>query len=486
MLLKRHQFGLLLAIILFYLLNSLVIFHIGLSADGAHYALYGVHFNIGYVDHPPLIGWLQALILRIFHYHTASAHIIALISSLGSLLLLYQLSKTLFPQRSNTFAVACALSYFIAVVLNALTFLALTQGPLIFFSLLSCLCLWYYCQKPSWPLALAFGLNLGFAALADYTALLLTFGLCLYCLFYAKQVYKQFSFYSAFVIASLCFSPFLWWNAHHNWISFHSGYHHSFSGGFSWHLCLQTIITHLAGYSPFLVIFGIAGTISAFRHDEHRALLLAIPAAVIILAISYAGCHQKMFFHWPALGWVLLIPLACNQAARYWHAWLAKIIICLSAVISALVYILFYSQVFFGCFHFPIGRYPLNDLYGWSSIAKRAVVLEKATSASDQHASLFVPNWSLASRLAWYSHQPVQILKPSPIAGYLQFVQWYGKPNKHSNGIVVVPHRWQHPALLSYHLHTFRHCRKASSLKVMRHHHIVNTVDYYHCWGWIA
>jgi len=36
-------------------------FILGLSVDEAHYALYGLHLDWSYFDHPPLVGWLQAL-----------------------------------------------------------------------------------------------------------------------------------------------------------------------------------------------------------------------------------------------------------------------------------------------------------------------------------------------------------------------------------------------------------------------------------------
>lgn len=36
---------------------------VGLSVDEAHYALYGLHLDWSYFDHPPMVGWLQAVAL---------------------------------------------------------------------------------------------------------------------------------------------------------------------------------------------------------------------------------------------------------------------------------------------------------------------------------------------------------------------------------------------------------------------------------------
>jgi len=40
-------------------------FILGLSVDEAHYALYALHPDLSYFDHPPLVGWLQILPVKL-------------------------------------------------------------------------------------------------------------------------------------------------------------------------------------------------------------------------------------------------------------------------------------------------------------------------------------------------------------------------------------------------------------------------------------
>ena len=40
-------------------------FILGLSVDEAHYALYALHPDLSYFDHPPLVGWLQVLPVKL-------------------------------------------------------------------------------------------------------------------------------------------------------------------------------------------------------------------------------------------------------------------------------------------------------------------------------------------------------------------------------------------------------------------------------------
>ena len=49
------------AIILSFLIHVFFGFYLDFSVDEAHYALYGLHLDWSYFDHPPLVGWIQAL-----------------------------------------------------------------------------------------------------------------------------------------------------------------------------------------------------------------------------------------------------------------------------------------------------------------------------------------------------------------------------------------------------------------------------------------
>ena len=50
-------------VVLSTLLHLLVAGRFELSGDEAHYALYAYHLDWSYFDHPPLVGWLLAIVL---------------------------------------------------------------------------------------------------------------------------------------------------------------------------------------------------------------------------------------------------------------------------------------------------------------------------------------------------------------------------------------------------------------------------------------
>jgi hypothetical protein len=85
---------------------------------------------------------------------------------------------------------------------------------------------------------------------------------------------------------------------------------------------------------------------------------------------------------------------------------------------------------------FPGKHHPLAPLAGWPQAAKRATQLHAEFLREQPQAVLFVPNWSLASRLAWYARPlPVQV----PDERFDQFDLWFGSPANDAAGVLVAP-----------------------------------------------
>ena len=156
-------------------LHLLVAGRVELSGDEAHYALYGYFLDWSYFDHPPLVGWLQALILPFSDSDFALRLWPAALGVLSSLAL-FRLTRTLFPDESPWTA-------FVAVALlqSALAFqvfsiamepdtvlLPLSLGAAVF--LLRAV---EHERASDW---LWVGVLFGLAGLAKYTAVMLAVG----------------------------------------------------------------------------------------------------------------------------------------------------------------------------------------------------------------------------------------------------------------------------------------------------------------------
>ena len=111
---------------------------IGLGTDEAHYALYGLHLDWSYYDHPSMIGWLQALALQFADSNLALRVIPILLFSAASLVL-YRLALTLFPQESPWLGFTSVALLQSAVMFQLIGISMLPDTPLLLLGLLALL-----------------------------------------------------------------------------------------------------------------------------------------------------------------------------------------------------------------------------------------------------------------------------------------------------------------------------------------------------------
>jgi 4-amino-4-deoxy-L-arabinose transferase-like glycosyltransferase len=144
-----------------------------LSGDEAYFVLWGRHPDLGFYDHPPMVGWLLALILHWSDAEWALRLPVTLLPPALALILRAALRGWFGrDEDSANLAALCVL----LVPLNFVNVLITTDTPLIFFSALSVLFFARAAQRGSAAMFLASGVLLGLAFLSKYFAVLLGLG----------------------------------------------------------------------------------------------------------------------------------------------------------------------------------------------------------------------------------------------------------------------------------------------------------------------
>lgn len=184
---------------------------IPMSGDEAYFVLWANHPDLGYYDHPPMVGWFLHLML----YLGSSEVVLRLPSILTSTLIgigIYRLIKPMDEARAALIA-----TLFLISPLNILNVLVTTDTPLILFAFLSVASLFKALQqnKPGWY-ALS-GVFFGLAFLSKYFAVLLGLSYLLYLAFSVKSRHKTLGFILLF-LASFPFALInIYWNYTHCW-----------------------------------------------------------------------------------------------------------------------------------------------------------------------------------------------------------------------------------------------------------------------------
>ena len=190
-----------------------------LMPEEAYYWNYAQHLDIGYLDHPPMVGWLIAAGTAALGDTEFGVRIGALCCGAIASFFTYRLTRDMFGEASGLVAVVLAQTlpfFFLAGILMTpdAPLTAAWAGALYFLyrALIKD-------QARAWWGA---GLCLGLGLLSKYTIALLGFSTLLFMVIDARSRHwlKRFEPYAAVLLAAIIFSPVIAWNARNDFASF--------------------------------------------------------------------------------------------------------------------------------------------------------------------------------------------------------------------------------------------------------------------------
>ncbi|MDH2917194.1 MAG: glycosyltransferase family 39 protein [Gallionella sp.] len=453
---------------------------IGLSVDEAHYALYGLHLDWSYFDHPPMVGWLQAVMLQ-FGDSDLALRIPAILLFAATSLVLFRLCQVLFPQDSPWLGFSSVALLHSAVILQLVGLALIPESPLLFFGLLTVLALHGVLTQEGLKPWLWLGLCLGLAGLSKYTAITLVFTVILtFVLTKQWSRLKGAGPWLAALVATLVIMPVLYWNMQHDWASFAYQLNHGARNP-DWQ-ARRVVLSQLAQllvFGPLIIGFAVIAMFAAWRERRHLGVVLCVATALPILLLFATGSGREMTLpHWTALAWVALIPMAIRWVMQHWERTWVRVVTGFSVAYAGLMLIAMFGA-FFQPNLLPNGSgHPLADLYGWQQGAQQAERLRQEMKAiPGPEPVLFVRNWTHASRLAWYARpSTVQVLDDRQD----QFDLWFGRPETGARGILVTWPDTGSPISVEH----FESCVKAGSSSEIAHGTVMSTFTYYRCEGW--
>jgi 4-amino-4-deoxy-L-arabinose transferase-like glycosyltransferase len=468
------------------LLRLLAGYSTELTTDEAHYALFGLHLDWSYFDHPSLIGWLQAFVLQFSDTDLALRIMPILLFSAASLAL-YKVSVTLFPNETPWLGFVSVAIMQSGVMLQLIGLAMLPDGPLLLLGLLVILALHSVLSDGRLRYWLWLGLWLGLAGLSKYTAVSLIITVLL-ALHFSRQWHqlRRLGPWLALIVGIVLILPVLYWNYRHDWISFLYQIHHG-TGKLSWEL--KRVLISQSGqlfvYGPGIYIFGMIALIAGLKEyrklgeKNERGVMLCLALALpLLLLFGWNSGYEMTLPHWTSLGWVALSPLAARWIIRSWHTRWVRVWVRISIVYAVLFIGLVFSQLISPWVPFPDNKNFLRDLYGWGQAAQKAEHLRAELASTPGDIPLiFTEQWTQASRLAWYARPtPVQVLD----ARFNQFDIWFGSPQNGAHGILVMwPDANAKPDTGAS--GQFAACTLRDRLPILSNGHMTSTFSFYAC-----
>ena len=405
--------------------------------DETYYWLWGQHLALSYFDHPPLVGWTQALAAAIFGWNIAGLRAFVFLTIVGDLVLLYGFARHLAGAAWRDLFWPSAALFAATPIFFGLSNLALPDHLLIFFSLLSLYGFArfrtaYAAGLPRWRFLYLAAAALGFATLSKYTGALLAVGFFTAILVSRplRSVLRSPHFYLAALLALLMQAPVFLWNLQHDLASF------GFITGGRRPLANPSNLGGLIGYvlgillvlSPFLV-WPLLRFASARRDPDTLTARLVFWLSTLVFLV--ASLFTNILIHWNAVAYIAALPhLASHLRSRIlvvghfvFGLLLAGMLVVNTTMLPALALL-----------NAPDQTSSWN--FGWDKIAT------EVRAIADTRGSEFIAatDYALASPLAFALEDPgVASLSPRREA----FDDWFDPEAHAGQSAILVADRWR-------------------------------------------
>lgn len=286
-----------------------------LQDDEAYYWVFSKYLDWGYFDHPPMTALLVKMGYAIFH-NELGVRLFPLLLNLLALLII----EKLIDRKNQLLFYGIVLSI---AIIQVMGFLAVPDIPLIFFTALFFLRYKRFIEKHSWANTILLALSITFLFYSKYHAVLIL----LFTLLSNLKILRGYKIYIAGFIALLLFSPHLWWQYQHDWISFKYHLFESNVNPYKFSYTLEYLGSQLLLPGPIAgFILLPAAFLYRSKNETEKALKFTmIGIYAFFLLSSFRG---KVEANWTSPVLVSLIVLShqyLNEKAR-WRKWLFKLL----------------------------------------------------------------------------------------------------------------------------------------------------------------
>jgi len=301
-LLSGRNLAFFLIAITLYRILSLMQPHVSLFYDEAYYYHWSLNLDWGYYSKPPMVAWVIALFTNLFGHSGVAVKMGAPILYSATAGILFFIGRRLWSTAAGVTA-ACVFSSVLLVGFNSL--FITTDAPLLFFWALSTYLFIRAVDSNHWQDWVLLGVSVGLGMLSKYTMGALPMGLFIFMalspshrplLFTAKP-------WAAALLAGLIFSPNIYWNYLHDFVTLSHTSDISQLDRQLFHpdKLAEFVFSQLLVYGPIWSYFLLRQWFNKQARSSlaHRGLLLAI-FLPLFLVISTQALLSRAFINWAA------------------------------------------------------------------------------------------------------------------------------------------------------------------------------------------
>ena len=441
--------------------HMLVAKNYGYFRDELYYLEDGKHLAFGYVDQPPLIGWLAWLTNLLFNNALIGIHLIAALAGAALIIVAGLIARELggdrFAQALTAGATGATVVFMATASIFSMDILDALWWSLAGYTLVRLL----RRNEPEWWLW--FGTVAGIGLLTKLTMLFFGFAVVVGLLLTPQRAQLRTRWpWLGGAIAFGFLLPYIAWNAAHGWPTWEFWHHY---GGLSGGGPLGFLANQLVSVNLLNLPLIIAGLLFYFREaagKPYRALGWAYVVLYVLLTLINAKAYFLVPLY-PVLyaGGAILIARAVQTPRWRWvrvaypTALLASALLFAPLAMPVLppaTYAHTYGALTFlgngGAGQQNAGVFPqyLGDRFGWDTLAATvSKVYQHLPGQDQQSACVFTANYGEASALDLYH---ARYFLPPIISGHNNFYLW--GPGTCSGAVIITVGLSQQEVAQSY------------------------------------
>jgi len=453
-----------------------------LTPQEAYYWSWSRDLALSYFDHPPLATYSIWLTTLIFGQNIFGVKFAAVLWYLGMNILWGSMIQGMFKNTSQTFWTLLALNA--SIVFELYGFVITPDTPLLFGWTACIYALWKLIESdhPKWWYVA--GLMMGLSWLGKYSGIMLVPSVLLFTIVSKNQ--RKWLLtphpYLAGLLAVLVFSPVLFWNVQHDWMSFAFQGSNRASGMGHWKIKHfgELLGSQFFMLTPYLFVLVIATLIrygkKMFSGLEDKYLLLlnsGLFTTVFFFAVSFRSLVKM---NWLAPAYWSLIILGVHYLFQY------------ADRIKRMRIGIFSSFVFLGLGisvvalpDVPLGEG--NTWSGWKQAASETDAIQDSLRLEGRETFIFSTNYKAASLLKFYlPGQPRTYAQDIIGRPALQFDVWPKEEElKGRTGLLVVDDRREYRFKSKRITPYFHAVKKLRTIRVDNFGQQVRKIDIYEC-----
>ena len=350
-----------------------------LAPDEAYYWTWSRHLQWGYYDHPPMVGFLIRIFTAVAGQGEFGVRVGWVLITVFLSWLLYYMGRMMFRSERAGFYAALLMNFSLLASVGSI--IVTPDGPQMFFWALSILFVYLAVSGRVNHWWYGTGVALGLGLLSKYTMVLLAPCIFFFLLSYpeGRKWLRRKEPYLAFLLGMLIFSPVIYWNFQHDWLSFRFQLSHGLEVkkevGLEY---FGEFWASQAGLASPLVFLGILWAMGksawiGFRRGKDHLLLLFWTSAPILLFFAYASLRSRVEGNWPALAYFSGLVAMAGLANQEWGGWgKGKRIFSWAAVIISLLFtVLAHLQPLHAVIPVEAQDDPTSQLHGWRALGNR-------------------------------------------------------------------------------------------------------------------